>query len=248
MIGTAGATPTVYSTTAAHPFLFCFFRDVCPSFRSTHCPHPRREDMSVGTVIVAHQISRRRCQGKRLGDLPGQPLGSRMPRHLEPKQLSPAMAQDQKRKQEIKGQGRNDAHIDCGDRLSVISEKCLPCLRRRLRKSHHIFRDRRLGHLKAKHQKLAMDPGRAPQRVFPAYPLDKITQATVDLRPPCPISGFPTPEHFKTSAMPPQNGFRLNYWAMPSRLGQNRVIHMSSARSLPHNRRRGGARLNAMLS
>jgi hypothetical protein len=28
-----------------------------------------------------------------------------------------------------------------------------------------------------------MDPGRAPQRVFLAYPLDEITQATIDLRP-----------------------------------------------------------------
>ena len=95
----------------------------------THRPHPRREDMSVGTVIVAHQISRRRCPGKRLGDLPGQPLSSRMPHHLEPQQLSPVMAHDQKRKQTIKGQRRNDAHIDCGDHLSVISKKCLPGLR-----------------------------------------------------------------------------------------------------------------------
>jgi hypothetical protein len=59
-----------------------------------------------------------------------------------------------------------------------------------------------LGHLKAKHQKLAMDPGCAPQRVFPAHPPDQITQATIDLRPPCPFSGFPTPEDFEASAMP----------------------------------------------
>jgi hypothetical protein len=56
-----------------------------------------------------------------------------------------------------------------------------------------------------------MDPGRTPQRVFRAHPLDKITQTTIDHRPPCPISRFPTPEDFETSAMPPQNGLRLNY-------------------------------------
>jgi hypothetical protein len=29
-----------------------------------------------------------------------------------------------------------------------------------------------------------MDPRRAPQRVFLAHPLDEISQATIDLRPP----------------------------------------------------------------
>jgi hypothetical protein len=41
--------------------------------------------------------------------------------------------------------------------------------------------------------------------------LDEITQAAIDLRTPCPVSGLPPPEHFETSAMPTQDGFRLNY-------------------------------------
>jgi hypothetical protein len=49
-----------------------------------------------------------------------------------------------------------------------------------------------------------MDPGRAPKPVFLAHSPDEITQAAIDLRPPCPISGFPTPEDFEASAMPPQ--------------------------------------------
>jgi hypothetical protein len=89
-----------------------------------------------------------------------------------------------------------------GRKSPSFLQKCLPGLRRRVRRSRHIFRDRRLGNLEAKHQKLAMDPGRAPQPVFPAHPLDEITQAPIDLRPPCPLSGFPTPEHFEASAMP----------------------------------------------
>jgi len=56
-----------------------------------------------------------------------------------------------------------------------------------------------------------MDSGCAPQWVFPAHPLDKIPQTTIDLRPPCPISRFPTPEGFETSAMPPRDSLRLNY-------------------------------------
>src|SRR5450759_2278252 len=121
------------------------------------------------------------------------------------------MAQNQERKQEIKGQRWYNVHIDGGNRLSMISQKRLPGLRQRLRSSRHIFRDRRLGHLKTKHQKLAVDPGSAPQWVFLAHPLDQITQATIDLRPPYPISRFPTPEGFETSAMPPQDSLRLNH-------------------------------------
>src|SRR5262249_23513752 len=55
-----------------------------------------------------------------------------------------------------------------------------------------------------------MNSGCAPQWVFSAHPLDQITQAAIDLWPPYPISGFPTPESFKASAMPPQDGLRLN--------------------------------------
>src|ERR1019366_7432215 len=123
------------------------------------------------------------------------------------------MAQDQKRKQEIKGQRRYNAHIDSGNRLSVISKKCLPGLRRWVPNSHHVFRDRRLSDLKAKHQEFAMDPGRAPLRVFLAHSLNEITQPTIDLRAPCPISGFPAPESFEARAMPPKDGLGLTHWA-----------------------------------
>ena len=117
------------------------------SVADTHRPHPRREDVSIGTVVVAHQVGRRRGPGEGLGDLSGQPLGRRMSRHLEPQQLSPAVTQNQERKQAIKGQRRHNAQIDRGDRLRVVSKKRLPGLRRRCSNSHYVFRDRRLGHL-----------------------------------------------------------------------------------------------------
>src|SRR5467141_2912045 len=72
-----------------------------------HGPHPGLEDVSVGTVIVAHQVGRCRCPREGLGDLSGQPLRRRISRHLEPQQLPPAVAQHQKREQSLKGQGRN---------------------------------------------------------------------------------------------------------------------------------------------
>jgi hypothetical protein len=62
-----------------------------------------------------------------------------MPRHLKPQQLPPAMVQEQKRKQAIKGQRRNNAQIDDRDCLSVVLKKRLPGLRRRLPTSQHVF-------------------------------------------------------------------------------------------------------------
>src|SRR6476646_7630252 len=121
------------------------------------------------------------------------------------------MTRDQEHEQEIKGQRRHNAHIDGSNRLSVISQKSLPGLRRQLRRSRHIFRDRGLSHLKDKHQKLAMNPGCAPKWVLTTYPPDQISNATINPRPSCPITRLPTPKHFETSAMPTQDGLRLNY-------------------------------------
>jgi hypothetical protein len=84
------------------------------------------------------------------------------------------VAQNQKRKQAIKGQCRNYAQINGGDCLSVIAKKCLPGLRRQRPAPHYVFGDCRLGDLKAKHQEFAMDPGRAPLLVFLAHPLNEI--------------------------------------------------------------------------
>src|SRR5665811_1289760 len=142
-----------------------------------------------------------------------------MPCHLEPQQLSPAVAQNQERKQAIKGQRRYNAHIDSGDRLRVVSKKCLPALRRRRPTSHHVFRDRRLGNLEP--QELDMDSGRAPLRVLLAHPLAEIAQATIDLRPPCPLSGFPAPEGFEARAMPPKDRVRLNHMGYIEQIGPN---------------------------
>ena len=56
-----------------------------------------------------------------------------------------------------------------------------------------------------------MNPGCAPKWVFPAHPPDQIAQATINPRPPCPITRFPTPNHFETSAMPTQDCLWLNH-------------------------------------
>ena len=93
----------------------------------------------------------------------------------------------------------------------MVSQKCLPGLRRRVPVSHHVFRDRRLGDFGAEHQQLAMDPGCAPKWVFPTHPPDQISQAAINPWPPCPMTRFPTPKHFEPTAMPTQDGLWLNH-------------------------------------
>jgi hypothetical protein len=55
-----------------------------------------------------------------------------------------------------------------------------------------------------------MDPRRTPERILFAHPSDEIAQLTIDLWPPCPISGFPAPKRFEAEAMPSQDSFRLH--------------------------------------
>src|SRR5512139_3819583 len=86
-----------------------------------------------------------------------------------------------------------------------------------------------------------MDPRCAPQRVFPAHPLDQIAQVTIDLWPPCSVSGFPTPESFEPGAMPPKDGLRLHHLGQIKQIGpdprdayQQRPVTTMQ----PHTRRR----------
>src|SRR5262245_10434388 len=132
-----------------------------------------------------------------------------MARHLEPQHLPPAVAQHQKREQSLKRQGRNHKQVNGRDRRRVVAEECLPALRRRST-PNHLFRDRRLGDLKAEHQQLAMDPRCSPLWVFLAHPSNEIAQLASDLCPPCPLSPLPAPERRETRTMPAKDGLRLN--------------------------------------
>jgi len=60
-------------------------------------------------------------------------------------------------------------------------------------------------------------------------PPDEIAQATIGLRPPCPMTRLPTPKHFEPSAMPMQDGLRL--WRSPNvRFGSEAEIAVERAR------------------
>src|SRR5262245_1886139 len=55
-----------------------------------------------------------------------------------------------------------------------------------------------------------MDARCAPLRVLAAHPSDQITQAPIDLGPPCSPPRFPTPKRREARTMPAKDGLRLN--------------------------------------
>ena len=105
---------------------------------------------------------------------------------------------------------QNNTQINSGYRVCIISQKCLPILRRWLTASTHVFRDRRLSDLEPEHQKLTVDPGCALQRVLLAHPLNEFTQVAINPQSPRPPSRFPPPISPEARTMPAQDRVGLN--------------------------------------
>src|SRR5215831_1080667 len=88
-----------------------------------------------------------------------------------------------------------------------------------------------------------MDARCAPLRVLAAHPSDQITQAPIDLGPPCSPPRFPTPERREARTMPAKDGLRLNDLCRTQQ-ARPKPGHPDQQGTV----RRGGARLKAMLS
>src|SRR5262245_7094719 len=125
--------------------------------------------------------------------------------------------------------------------MRVVAEECLPTLRRRST-LHHVFRDRRLGDLKAEHQQLSMDPRCSPLWVFFAHPSDKIAQLASDLWPPCSLPRFPTPKRRKTSTIASEGWSSVERHA-PRRLRRLHLVTIQEASAHLQARRLGRRRI-----
>src|SRR5262249_36856588 len=169
-----------------------------------------RECLSIGAIIVAHQIGRCHPPRKCLHELLRQPLRGRVPGHREPEQLSSIVPQHEKRKQALERQGWNHAEIDRRDGGRMVALECPPSLRWRPLTPDHVFGDRRLGDLKPKLEQFTMDARGAPQWVLLAHLLDEFAQLTANSGPSCPTARFPAPIGPKPCAMPTQDRVRLN--------------------------------------
>src|SRR6187200_3055545 len=65
----------------------------------------------------------------------------------------------------------------------LVPQKIVPALRGRAVAPRHVSGHRSLRHVESQFEQFAMDPRRAPQKILPAHPNDKVTDLALDPRP-----------------------------------------------------------------
>ena len=94
--------------------------------------------------------------------------------------------------------------------MGVVAEKSLPPLGRRASPSQHVFRNRRLGDIKAELEQLAVNPRRAPKRIFLAHTAHEISGFLINPGPAAWIVRFPAPPGAKTHPVPAHDRLRTH--------------------------------------
>ena len=90
----------------------------------------------------------------------------------------------------------------CGEKSST--------LRRRTSPSQHVFRNRRLGDIKAELDQLAVNPRRAPKRIFLAHTAHEISEFLINPGPAAWIVRFQAPPGAKTHPVPANDCLRTH--------------------------------------
>src|SRR5262245_11135364 len=150
---------------------------------------PTKSVAGVPVGAVAPSRPALRSRGKCLSNLPDEPLGGPIPRHLEPQQLQTTAQRSASERPTYRlrrSPPRDFAEMSF--RSATAASKVAPNI------STPSTGPPQSSALEARH-----GSGTHPTAGFPAHSLDQITQITIDLRPPCPISRFPTPEDFETA-------------------------------------------------
>jgi hypothetical protein len=94
--------------------------------------------------------------------------------------------------------------------IGVVAEKSLPPLGRRASPSQHVFRNRRLGDIKAQLEQLAMNPRRAPKRILLAHTAHEISGLSINPGPAAWVVRFPAPPGAKTHPVPANECLRTH--------------------------------------
>jgi hypothetical protein len=143
------------------------------SVPDAHRLHSPGDDRTVGTIVVANDVSGCLIPGKSLGDLSGNPFGGWVGGDVGPDQMASLKMDNRQSIQKLEADGPHNEQIDSGDVRRVIAKEGFPALRRRPTSSHHVFGYRRLSDVDAELEQLAMDARRTPERVLPTDPSDE---------------------------------------------------------------------------
>jgi hypothetical protein len=106
---------------------------------------------------------------------------------------------------------QNGEEIDGYHGPDVILEEGLPHLRGRSPVPHHVFAHTRFPDVDAELKQFAVNPWRAPQRLFPTHASDQVPSISGD----CwssrlPVSDLPGPKQTEALAMPSNHGLGLD--------------------------------------
>jgi hypothetical protein len=143
-------------------------------------------------------------------ELSGRPFSRRMRCNIEMDELTSVMQQDYETVQVAEGQRRNGEKVDGGNLLCMISEKCLPSLRRRRAAPDSILRHGRFRKVETEKAKFRLNARRSPKRVFERHPFDQLANLLVDLRTAERSLRFPSPIELKSLPVPFDDGLRFD--------------------------------------
>jgi hypothetical protein len=73
----------------------------------THCSKPLDDNLAIGAIAIANDISWRLLPAVGFGQLTGNPMGARACGHVQPQKLAAGMLQDQKSIQQPKRDRRD---------------------------------------------------------------------------------------------------------------------------------------------
>src|SRR5512139_3361275 len=98
--------------------------------------------------------------------------------------ISSLMAKDDEGVEQPKRRRDDDEHVDGGGVMHVIMQERSPSRGGGFGPPCEVSANRGLAHVDAELEQLAMDAGRAPERVCQAHLADQITDLAAHLRPP----------------------------------------------------------------
>jgi hypothetical protein len=153
-------------------------------------------------VAIVDQISRRFVPRKRLTKLLGRPRRRRIRGDRHVPDASPIVGEEHQDEQETVGRSRDHEEIGRHDLADVIPQEGALCLRRRLARAHHVFRDGRLTDVDSEFQQFAVDPRRAPTRVRLGHCANQRPDVGGHRRPPDASAAPPCPPESEASSVP----------------------------------------------
>ena len=165
------------------------------------------EDSAECPIIVPNEILGRCVPGERLRDLPRQPFGCWIAGHRKPQQLPPFVAENEKCKELLKRNRRDNEQIDRRKAFRMIVNEGLPGLQRPAPPGHHVDRNRGLGDIDAQLEQFAVDLGGAPPRVLETHSSNEVAHFLGDPRSATAPTGSPPPVSCKTQPVPTHDCF-----------------------------------------